>query len=804
MSKFSSLNTKFRRATLQTGTRYPKVVMWVCVLFTVLSLAAFSAVEVDTDPENMLSGDNPVRVLNEQLREEFRIHPTLAVGVVAPEGETVLTPERMAAFEGLRQDLFDLDGVMPEGIVSFASALSLVPADSSSDDSSGSLWNAQAGTVQIAGPEDVERVVEVVSENPFLADTVISADGTTLALFASLEEKGDAADVADVVEELIAADNRFSGLDAHIAGLPLAEEEFGQQMFIQMGIFAPAAGLLIFLLMLFFFRRLTLVSAAMIQAMLAVIWTMGLLVGTGNTVHIMSSMIPIFLMPIAILDSIHVLSEFFDRYPDIGDRRETLRKVYAELFKPIGFTSLTTAVAFAALALAPIPPVQVFGIFVAIGVGIAWLLTVMFLPAYVMLLNEEKLAAGLASVRERQTNEKKRGGLQGAMHGLCRFTTRYRRGVIAGFVVAVLVTLPGLTMIEVNDNPVRWFKSGTPIRVAVEELNEKLPGTFASSLILEAPDQDLLTQPEMLENITALQAMWKSLAPVGSANSYVDLVPPARHSDAALFLDEMGNVTAQGSDSPAAGFLGELITPDRMKANLRVMLVDGDNQSMREVVDRTEEHLAEHPFADGITSSWGGETYLNLVWQDEMVNGMRDAFLSTLLVVFGLMFLLFRSARWALLAMLPVTGTVAVIYGITGYIGKDYDMPMAILSTLVLGIGVDFAIHFVQRFRELLAETGEAGPALSAFFEEPSRALSRNALIVAIGFTPLFLSSLVPYLVVGVFLASIIVLSWFATLLFLPAVVGGRGIAKAEGDACEVSSGVPDKNGVGAGSRPGD
>ena len=85
----------------------------------------------------------------------------------------------------------------------------------------------------------------------------------------------------------------------------------------------------------------------------------------------MSSMIPVFLMPIAILDSIHILSEFFDRYPQHKDKKATLRAVYGKLFAPITYITLTTAVAFAFSALAPIPPVQVFGLFVSFGVLVA-------------------------------------------------------------------------------------------------------------------------------------------------------------------------------------------------------------------------------------------------------------------------------------------------------------------------------------------------------------------------------------------------------------------------------------------------
>ena len=197
----------------------------------------------------------------------------------------------------------------------------------------------------------------------------------------------------------------------------------------------------------------------------------------------------------------------------------------------------------------------------------------------------------------------------------------------------------------------------------------------------------------------------------------------------------------------------------------------GDNTTMQSVIDDAESYVAEQALPAGITVEWAGETYLNLVWQDKMVSGMLTAFLSTFLVVFVLMALLFRSLRWAVLAMVPMSVTILLVYGTLGLVGKDYDMPLAVLSTLVLGIGVDFAIHFIQRYRELADKARDSREALQQFFKEPARALTRNALIIAIGFVPLLFASLVPYIIVGVLLASIMLLSWLATLLLLPALI---------------------------------
>ena len=154
-----------------------------------------------------------------------------------------------------------------------------------------------------------------------------------------------------------------------------------------------------------------------------------------------------------------------------------------------------------------------------------------------------------------------------------------------------------------------------------------------------------------------------------------------------------------------------------------------------------------------------------------MVSGMLNAFLTTLGIVFVLMVLLFRSIRWAAIAIVPLVGAILLVYGVAGFIGKEYDMPMAVLSTLVLGIGIDFAIHFIQRYRQLRLVHSTSAAALADFFEEPARALTRNAVIIALGFIPMLFASLVPYIIVGALLLSIMTLSWLATVVVLPGVV---------------------------------
>ena len=121
--------------------------------------------------------------------------------------------------------------------------------------------------------------------------------------------------------------------------------------------------------------------------------------------------------------------------------------------------------------------------------------------------------------------------------------------------------------------------------------------------------------------------------------------------------------------------------------------------------------------------------------------------------------------------MIPLSVTIAFIYGLIGLVGKNYDMPVAVLSALTLGLSIDFAIHFLERAREQQKNLGSWREASARMFKEPAMAISRNAITISVGFTPLLVAPLVPYRTVGFFLATIMAVSWVATLFILSALV---------------------------------
>ena len=286
--------------------------------------------------------------------------------------------------------------------------------------------------------------------------------------------------------------------------------------------------------------------------------------------------------------------------------------------------------------------------------------------------------------------------------------------------------------------------------------------------------------PAPVRWIAALQADLAASGLVGKSNGLPDLVKTVNRElvggDPADYRipDSVAGVAQallQFQSSHRPQDLWHMVTPDFSRAVVWLQLTSGDNQDMTAVMSHLDAYLASNPPPAGMTVRWAGKTYLNVVWQDAMVKGMVGSLAGAFVVVLVMMVVLFRSVGYGLLAMLPLTLTITFIYGLIGWTGKDYDMPIAVLSALTLGLSIDFAIHFIERTREALARHGSLPAAMGEVFEEPARAISRNAIVIAVGFTPLLLAPLVPYVTVGIFLASIMAVSAIVTLVLLPAVM---------------------------------
>jgi uncharacterized protein len=927
------------------------IITSIIVFFAYQRIAASPDTVIDTDPENMLDKSEEVRQFHNLTKDKFELFDVVAMGVYYPEENGVYHPEILSAINSITNELIELE--FKNYVINKNSDTVLIDLKFNKEQNGEVLHeqgvifkdiiapnqvddiNGTSGTLEISRllKKDPSNLLESlilkdrIDSNPLYRNKLASLDGKIIGIYIPIKSKTISYKLSEVLRVLaekylsnISINNEaFFGSEENpkgkfmIAGIPVAQDTFGIFMFDQMGVSAPLAGLVIFILLFIFFRDFKVITGPMILAIVSITWTMGLLIGMGYTLHIMSSMIPIFLFPIAVLDSIHVISSIHKKFGHKKDLHGSIEKTISELFSPMLFTSLTTTIGFASLMLTPIPPVQVFGAFVAVGVLSAWLLSITFLPAYINLLGDK-------SLKDFGHKKDSEHGLIGKIsHKLENLSQNYHKNIMVISAALFVIAIYGINKIEINDNPVNWFKDGHPLREASELMNNHLSGTYMTNIVFEKDEnfkaegeelpfaelsdktiktlngnsssyvlwgslndgslfqsrlnakdigknyqnklsdkyeirklnvfnedryeemifrefyhiesnelisdlsfnneeriyifkyksksyytefseeelreiffQELLSghngldynevfkSPKLLKYMESVQRIAEDDKKiVGATSSINDIIKkvsaelrngkdsfykiPDTKNEVAQYL-----FLAQGGESPEDMF--KFITRDYSSAHLWLHMSSGENKDMEKVINRVEKYTSENPLPDGIKVNWAGLNYINKVWQDKMVGGMANSLASSYVVVLIMVILLFRSVAWGVIAMIPITLTISLIYALIGYFGKAYDMPIAVLSSLTLGLSIDFGIHFIGRARDIFNKKKDYLETIKEVFGEPVTAMLQNTIVISVGFVPLLFSDLLPYFTVGVFFLLIMLISGFATLLILPAI----------------------------------
>lgn len=743
----------------------PRVVIWAVVGLSLLFAYQFPRMKTDTDPKHMLPATSDVRVYNDKVEGRFELHANwIVLGVVNERG--VLNHGTLEKVARITDEVMGIPGVIAYDVISFTTADNVLAEGE----------NLYARSLMEEVPRtrgEIAALRKSLYENPMFVDRLISKDGKATAIYIPIEKTANGKDIADRIRKLLDNETKDGNGDSfYLAGDPIARDTFGAQMFKQMAVFSPIAGMVMFIALLLMFANLIPVIACMAVAMVCIIWAMGGTIGLGIPIHIMSSMSPVFLMAIS-TDTVHIFNEFYFRFKETGERQRAILETMRAVGRPLIYTDLTTAVGFASLAVGHIIPLRVFGLLVAFGTLVLLLMSFTLTPALLALIKPERLASLTAHEDLKESRTSRR---------LARFAqwSIYRRKavVIAGLLL-LAVSIAGIHRIRVNNNMLEWFRPHSDVRTADRVINQKLGGTATAYLVAVGDKEGAIKSPETLRRIESLQRELEKSPLVGKTTSIVDVVKRINrvmHGDDPKYevIPDSGDVVAQYlllfSMVGKPRDLNNFVDYPMRQANIWVQLKTWDASAMEAVMKQINRHAG----ANGMTIKPAGTAYFNLVWNKEVLWGMLYGFILSCVLVLVLMALCFRSLRWGLVAALPLLFSILVIYGVVGFVGKDFDMPISVLSTLSLGLATDFAIHFIGRFRQRRAELGGNPPldeVLTWTVARPGKGIVRNAVLFALGFSVMVFAALTPYITVGLFMAAIMLLSALTTLLYLPALI---------------------------------
>ena len=772
-----------RFSLVEFSVNHPKLVVMLSIIITLIFMTQFPKMRTDTNPKNMLPATSDVRVWNDEVEKTFGLYEDMiAVGIVNEKG--ILNKDTLGKIQRITDEILKIKGAAARDVSSFTTIDNVTVEEAS----------LKVAPLMTKAPEDekgIEHLKKMLYENPLFINRIISKDGKTTAIYVPLEKGANGKEIADRIREIV---NKEKGEEQYyIAGDPVARDTFGAEMFKLMAIFAPIAGAVMLFVRYMMFRDLFLSITLMMDAMISIVWSMGLLIGLGFPIHIMSSMAPVFLMAIA-TDSMHIFNEFYFRYRETKDKKKAIIETMNAVSRPVRNTALATAAGFAVLLFMNIIPVKVFGGLVAFGTIALRILSFSFIPAMFTFVKDEKIekiahAEDIGTDRTSQFLKK-----------LAGIGTHKPALTVAIGGALVIIAVIGIAKAKVNNNLVEWFKKGSDVRVSDTVINQALGGTSLGYVVAIAKEDEYIKTPEAMRYIEGLQRHLEKLPIVGKTTSVVDYVKRINsvlHDDDPKYdavpetKEMIGQYIFLFSMSAKPSDLDNVVDYPFRRANIWVQIKTWDAKAMQNVISAVDEYKKANQTPMEMKPA--GIAYFNLVWNHEVLWDMVTGFILALIVVFAILAYDFRSIKWAIVGYTPLLFTILLIYGVVGFIGKDFDMPISVLSCLSLGMAVDFAIHFVSRFRQRLKESQESEvrsqnlkpegqklvthhsslitDALLWTAARPGKGIVRNAVLFAASFAVMMFAPLTPYITVGAFIVSMMLLSSVMTLIYLPALI---------------------------------
>ena len=630
---------------------------------------------------------------------------------------------------------------------------------------------------------DAERQAlrEAVLANPMFINGLISPKGnaTTIQVEFNIAEDDSPAmllaygEISRIINDISAREG-FSDR-VYLSGPPMIAAQTATSMEQDNQTLLPGVLLVIIIVLLLSFGRLQGVVAPLLIAVISLFWTLGAMAAFGVKQNIVTSMLPVFIIAIAVCDAIHFLATYYRLLPDNPDRAartQAASDALRKLFWPMLVTSVTTMAGFFALSWTEVIFIREFGIFVGLGVMFAWIVTMLFLPALVILWKAPRPRFGLlvSDLISRFM------GLLGRVAGHGKTVVL---AVLALMVVGLVYTQQNLT---VDNQVIGYFEPDSRIRQDDAAINANFGGSTVVSFLLESKDVDAFKQPQVMLAVEKLQQQLNNDPLVGFTISPVN------------FIERMHQVLSAGEGETSGSAADYRLPSDLtqpMLAQYYLLYENANGQDLFDVVDRRfsngriltvlhsdrssevgaviervmNEARTVLPAGVSIRAAGYGEILVSTT--DAVVGGQIQSLLLAVVLIALLVVAILRSLRLGLLALLPLLFTLVGVFTLMALTGTALDIGTSIIAAISFGIGIDYAIHTIAALR--LSKGQDQAELVANALQYCGKPILINTLALGFGFLVLTLSGYQALVNLGYFISLTMLFSALFALLVLPA-----------------------------------
>ncbi len=733
---------------------YPVLVVIVIAVITA-ALGAFAiTLELSTDLQELLPSDDPAVLSFIETSKRYGSQDFLLIAI--HDETSIFNPRTLKKIWDLTDDLQSLSDDWVEDIRSIFNAEVIKGEENA-------IVVTPAAETLPQTPEEIEVFKQLILGERLLSRLLISEDQrTTLIILEERPEIINSDEAIKLTEAVAALVPPYEGPEEiYLSGGPYILAQVRQAMIQDLRSLVPFATVILLFILFVSFRQWRGVLLPVTVALVSVIWTMGLMAIVGFKLTIVAVVIPVILLAIADADSIHILTRYQEALHHNPKRKDALLHAMMRLGQPVFYTSISSAVGFLGLTTAYSVIIQEFAIATAVGILIAMLLSFTLLPALLVML-PAKTSQHLA----RQPG---------------KWFARWQLGQtgkywVRGAVVLFLISIVGITQIKINNNPLDYVRSDLPVSRSAQFVENTFGGSLTLRISLDTEKADGWKDPEWLTKIQDLQHYMESLEHTGISTSIVDVVRElykTTNADDPAF-DTIPDTARKVSDVLLPVEFGgsldlrTLTTANYREGQVTTIIRSLPLKDLDPLLDDVRDYLATH--FPNTPYRLSGQPMFGERVGETLVSSQVNSFMLSLFLVWVMLLILTRSFRLSLISVVPLMFAVSVMFGVMGFMGIALDIGTVMVASVAIGIGIDFAIHFISQYRQARARL-EPEPAIQEALDLTWRALLYNTLSLGLGFLIMLFSQFTANIAFGGLMGVTVIVAFVSTLRLVPALL---------------------------------
>ena len=708
-----------------------------------------------TDPEirNYVPATMKSRVETDKIESEFGVQDMI---LILFSDSTILTSGNLKQIKEIDRDVSRLTGVSSrispftvktiknsEGMMVANPLIRRIPADSS----------------------EVKELTKDILSNRFARDIVFSSDMTSASITATINNSETENITLQKVDSIIIA--HPGGARILTGGLPFVRNHIMKDVNRDAIILVPVALIIMLLVLKFTLGDWRSVLKPFTVVILSAALSMGLIPLLGWKLSIISLLVPIILVAVANNYGIYLVARHQEISLQNGNEPEgsILKKLTSSLNMPILFSGLTTIAGILGLLTHSIIPARQVGILAATGVTAALIMSLFFIPALISLGGKKTRNVNFKKVKNTR--------LDGLLTRLAEIIVKHPGKIILSSLILTIILSSGILLVKIETNQEKYFPKNNPLSQASDVINKKFGGSQTISVMITGD----IKSPEIMKGIDDLTSQLEDMNGVGGVFSisqavremskgiYVegengyDQIPASREGIAQMF--ELYNMSGDQND------FKQLMNLENTKAHLLVRLSNPENKVINEVKEKIAALTKDFPAEVTV----GGYAIIMADFAGSIIRGQVSSLIFALITVLILLVIVFRSLKGGIIGSIPLAASILIVFGFMGFSGIALDAATALLSSIMIGVGVDFTIQYMWCFNAQIRKGLSYADATKASIGTIGRSIIINAISVMAGFSALMFSGFTSIRFFGYLVIISISSCLLGALVLIPAIL---------------------------------